>query len=92
MTRQTKERRFKKSKKLLAKLKNPKERKPFIFFSEEKNFQQDQKVNWKNNRWLCANADEVPIVIKTKYPATIMVLGVVSNEGYIMTPHFLNRD
>ena len=71
MTHQTKERRFNKAKKLLAKLKNPKERKPLIFFSDEKNFQQDQKVNWKNNRWLCANADVVPIVMKTKYPATV---------------------
>jgi len=78
MKQQTKERRFEKAKKLLIKLQNPKERKPLIFFSVEKNFQQDQKVNWKNNRWLGANADEVPIVMKTKYPATNMVLGVVS--------------
>jgi len=77
---------------LLAKLKYPKERKPLIFFSDEKNFQQYQKVNWKNNRSLCANTDEVPIVMKTKYSATVIVLDVVTNEGDIMTPHFLNRD
>ena len=40
---------------------------------------------------LCANADEVPIVMKTKYPATVMVLDVVSNEGDIMTPHLFKQ-
>ena len=29
----------------------------------------------------------VPRVIKTKFPATVMVLGVVSSEGHIMPPH-----
>ena len=38
------------------------------------------------------NADEVSIVMKTKYPATVMMLVVVSNEGDIMTQQFLNRD
>ncbi|EZA52817.1 hypothetical protein X777_08140 [Ooceraea biroi] len=84
MTQQTKERRFEKVRKLLTKLKNPKEAKPLIFFSDEKNFQQDRR----NNRWLCENPNEVPIVMKTKFPATVMALGVVSNEGDIMTPHF----
>ena len=77
---------------MLAKLKNPKERKPLIYFTDEKNFQQDQKVKWKNNRWLCENADEVPIVMKTKYPGTVKVFGVVSNEGNIMSPHFLQQE
>ena len=36
---------------------------------------------------MCANADEVPLVMKTKYPATVIVLGVVSNKGDIMTSH-----
>ena len=29
----------------------------------------------------------VPRVMKTKFPATVMVFGVVSSEGHIMTPH-----
>ena len=29
----------------------------------------------------------VPRVMKTKFPATVMVFGVVSSEGYIMSPH-----
>ena len=75
------DRRFEKAKKLLTKLKNPKERKSLIFFSDEK----------KNNIWSCANADEVPIVMKTKYPALVMVLGVVSNEDDIMISDFFKQ-
>ena len=26
--------------------------------------------------------------MKTKFPATVMVFGVVSSEGHIMPPHF----
>lgn len=84
----TKERLFEKARKLLTKLKNPKEAKPLIFFSDEKNFQHDQMVNRRNSRWLCENPDEVPIVMKTKFPAAVMVLSVVSNKGDIMIPHF----
>ena len=29
----------------------------------------------------------VPLVMKTKFPAIVMVFGVVSSEGHIMTPH-----
>ena len=29
----------------------------------------------------------VPSVMKTKFPATVMVFGVVSSEGHIMAPH-----
>jgi hypothetical protein len=47
----------------------------------------DQKVNSRNNRWLCDDPTEVPIVTKTKFPATVMVLGVVSNKGDVMPPH-----
>ena len=30
---------------------------------------------------------DVPRVMKTKFPATVMVFGVVSSEGHIMPPH-----
>ena len=29
----------------------------------------------------------MPRVMKTKFPATVMVFGVVSSEGHIMPPH-----
>ena len=37
--------------------------------------------------WIATNNTDVPRVVKTKFPATIMVFVVVSSEGYIMPPH-----
>ena len=37
--------------------------------------------------WIAMNNREVPRVMKTKFPATVMVFGVVSSEGHIMLPH-----
>ena len=37
--------------------------------------------------WIATNNSEVPKVIKTKFPATLMVFGVVSSEGHIMPPY-----
>ena len=37
--------------------------------------------------WIAMNNRNVPRVIKTKFPATVMVFGVVSSEGHIMPPH-----
>ena len=41
----------------------------------------------QNHRWIATNNRDVPRVMKTKFPATVMVFGVVSSEGYIMPPH-----
>ena len=35
---------------------------------------------------MCEDPKEVPIVMSTKFPASVMVLGVVSNEGHMMPP------
>ena len=37
--------------------------------------------------WIAMNNRDVPRVMKTKFPATVMVIGVVSSEGHIMPPH-----
>ena len=37
--------------------------------------------------WIATNNMDVLKVMKTKFPATVMVFGVVSSEGYIMPPH-----
>ena len=37
--------------------------------------------------WIATNNRDVPGVMKTKFPATIMVFGVVSSEGHIIQPH-----
>lgn len=61
------------------------------FFSDEKNFDQDQKVNSRNDRWICKDPTEVPVVMHTKFPATVMVLGVISSEGDVMPPYFFEQ-
>ena len=39
--------------------------------------------------WIATNNSDMPRVIKTKFPATVMVFGVVSSEGHIMLPHII---
>ena len=39
-----------------------------------------------NTLWIATNNRDVPRVMKTKFPATVMVFGVVSSEGHIMQP------
>ena len=75
----TKNLRLIKSVRLLNKLKHPKKPNILWFFSDEKNFCQDQVHN-TNNR-------DMPRVTKTKFPATVLVFGVVSSEGHIMQLH-----
>ena len=37
--------------------------------------------------WIATNNRDVPRVMKTKFPATVMVFGVVSSEGHITPSH-----
>ena len=37
--------------------------------------------------WIATNTRDVPRMMKTKFPATVMVFGVVSSEGHIIPPH-----
>ena len=37
--------------------------------------------------WIATNSRDVPRMMKTKFPATGMIFGVVSSEGHIMPPH-----
>ena len=37
--------------------------------------------------WIATNNRNVPRVMKTKFPATVRVFGVLSSEGHIMPPH-----
>ena len=37
--------------------------------------------------WIATNNRDVPMMMKTKFPATVMVFGVVSSDGHIMPPH-----
>ena len=42
--------------------------------------------------WIATNNTDVPRVMKTKVPATVMVFDVVSSEGHIMPPHISEVD
>lgn len=88
LSKEMKENRLIKSKMLLNKLKHPAKQDLIWFFSDEKNFDQDQKVNRRNDRWMCKDPSEVPRIMQNKFPASVMVLGVVSSEGHVMPPHF----
>ena len=37
--------------------------------------------------WIATHNRDVPRVMKTKFPATVMVFGVVSKEGHFMPPY-----
>ena len=37
--------------------------------------------------WIATNNRDMPRVMKTKFPATVVVFGVVSSEGQIMPPN-----
>ena len=37
--------------------------------------------------WIATNNRDVPRVMKTKFPATVTVFGVVSSERHIIPPH-----
>ena len=47
----------------------------------------DPSYDSENDRWIATNNRDVPRVMKTKFPATVMVFGVVSREGHVMPPH-----
>ena len=87
LTEKTKNLRLIKSIRLLNKLNHSKKPNMLWFFSYEKNFCQDQVHNSQNHHWIATNNRDVPRVMKTKFPATVMVFGVVSSEGHIMPPH-----
>ena len=91
LTDKARKNRLKKAKKLLNKVKHPVEPGTLWFFFDEKNFCQDQLHNAQNNRWLAVSPHEVPRVMKTKFPQTVMVFGCVSSDGDVMPPHIFKE-
>ena len=77
LTQATKNRRLLNSTKLINKLKQPKESNMLWLFSDEKNFCQDQAHNRQNHRWIAMCPNNVPRVMKTKFPNTVMIFGVM---------------
>jgi len=48
-------------------------------------------VNAKINRWFAHNPEDVLIIARTKCPANVHVLDVVSSEGDVMPPYFFKN-
>ena len=87
LTQATKDRRLLNSTKFLNKLKHLKESNMLWFFSDEKNFCQDQAHNRQNHQWIAMCPNDVSKVMKTKCPNTVMVFGVISSNGDVMPLH-----
>ena len=86
---------LKKARKLLNKPKHPEEPRTLGFFSEEKNFCQDQLQGQdqltQNNRWLAFSPPEVPRVTKTRFPQIVMVFSCLSSEDDVMHFHIVKE-
>ena len=61
------------------------------FFSDEKKFIQDKLHNRQNNRFITDDLEEVPIVMSTKFPTSVMVLSVVPSDGDVMPLYFFPK-
>ena len=57
-------------------------------FVDEKNFTVDEVANRQNSRVIAASPAEVPPVLESKHPASVMVFGAVACDGRIMPPSF----
>eukprot|EP00096_Caligus_rogercresseyi_P004313 TRINITY_DN1852_c0_g1_i1.p1 TRINITY_DN1852_c0_g1~~TRINITY_DN1852_c0_g1_i1.p1 ORF type:complete len:117 (-),score=6.28 TRINITY_DN1852_c0_g1_i1:546-896(-) len=87
LTPATKNKRVVKAAKLLKKLKHPKDPQIIWFFSDEKKFCQNPVHNRQYHRWIASCPKDIPKVMKTKFPAIVMIFGVVSSEGDVMPLH-----
>ena len=70
---QLKERRLAKSQLLLSSLKHEASGR-LRFFSDEKIFTIDAKVNRRNDRWIASDPSDVPVVGKSQKSATVHVM------------------
>lgn len=60
------------------------------FFSDDSNFDQDQKFNRMNDIGLRRDLKVVSKVRHSKFSAVVMVLEVVSNERNVIPSHFFS--
>ena len=58
-------------------------------FLDEKNYVVDEVANKQNTRIIAFEPSEVPPVMQSKNPASVMVFAVVASDGKVMPPHFI---
>lgn len=51
-----------------------------FFIFQTKNFDQDKKVNWRNDRWLCADPSDVPHAMYNKFSTSLMVFSYLIHQ------------
>ena len=56
-------------------------------FSDESNFTVDGAFNPQNDLWLAGDRSSIPPVMKTKFPAKIIVFGLIRSDGKVMPAH-----
>ena len=59
----------------------------FMLSTDSSNDNRTVASTLKMQIWIATNNRGVPRVMKTKFPATVIVFGVVSSEGHIMSFH-----
>lgn len=58
-------------------------------FVDEKKFVVDEVANRQNTRVIASDPSEVPPVMQSKNPASVMVFAAVASDGKVMPPHFI---
>ncbi|KAF2352619.1 hypothetical protein FHG87_016621 [Trinorchestia longiramus] len=58
-------------------------------FVDEKKFVVDEVANRRNTRVVAYDPSEVPPVMQSKNPASVMVFAAVASDGKVMPPHFI---
>ena len=58
-------------------------------FVDEKKFIVDEVPNRQNTRVVACDPSEVPPVMQSKNPASVMVFAAVASDGKVMPPHFV---
>ena len=58
-------------------------------FVDEKKFVVDEVANKQNTRIIAFDPSEVPPVMQSKNPASVMVFAAVASDGKVMPPHFI---
>ena len=61
------------------------------FSSDVKNFCQNQMGNSQNNHWFTLSPQNVPILMKSKYPVPIMKFRVFTSDCDVMSPFIFCR-
>ena len=58
-------------------------------FVDKKKFVVDEVANKQNTRIIAFDPSEVPPVMQSKNPASVMVFPAVASDGKVMPPHFI---